>query len=119
MQDHTLFLSFFPSYIWILMYLPLLLFSLGALIYLLWRDAIKNSKKLVLMALFALGTAIFLDLVDGFFLKDTSLVFCFKEACNLTVLHLMRLLEEVLEALALGIFGYTLIREHCLDSSQK
>lgn len=115
LQDHTLFLNFFPSYIWVVIYFPLLVFSLGALVYLLWRDAMGKSKKVILAALLLLGTAIFLDLVDGFVLKDASLVFCLNEACNLTVLHLLRLLEEVLEVLALGILGHTLIREHCLE----
>ena len=119
LQDHTLIFNFFPSYIWVVMYFPLLIFALSALVYLLWRDAIGKSKKGILIALFLLGTAIFLDLVDGFVLKESSLVFCLNEACNLAVLHLLRLSEEVLEVLALGILGYTLIREHCLDSTQK
>ena len=118
LQDHTLIFEFFPSYIWVVMYSPLLIFALGALVYFLWRDAMGKSKNRILAALFLLGTAIFLDLVDGFVLKDSSLVFCLDEACNLTVLHLLRLLEEVLEVLALGILGYILIREHCLDSLQ-
>ncbi|MDP3957100.1 MAG: hypothetical protein Q8Q10_01170 [bacterium] len=119
LQDHTLIFDFFPSYIWVLIYFPLLIFSLGALVYLLWRDAIGKSKKRILVALFLLGTAIFLDLVDGFVLKDESLVFCLETSCHLTVLHLMRLSEEVLEVVALGILGYFLIREHCLDNLLK
>lgn len=115
LQDHTLIFEFFPSYIWVLMYFPLLIFALAALVYLLWRDAIGKSKKYILTALLFLGTAIFLDLVDGFVLKDSSLVFCLNEACNLSVLHLLRLSEEALEVLALGILGYNLMREHCLD----
>lgn len=115
MQDHTLFLGFFPSYIWVVIYLPILIFALGALIYLLWRDAMGKARNYILGALLLLGIAIFMDLVDGFVLKDNSLVFCLNEVCNLIVLHLLRLFEEVLEVLALGILGYTLIREHCLS----
>lgn len=119
LQDHTLIFEFFPSYIWVVMYFPLLIFALGSLVYLLWRDAMGKSKKRILVALFLLGTAIFLDLVDGFVLKDESLVFCLATSCHLTVLHLMRLSEEVLEVVALGILGYTLIRERCLDTQEK
>ena len=116
LQEHTLIFNFFPSYIWVVLYFPVLLFSLGSLVYLLWKESTGKTKKPILIALGLLGTAIFLDLVDGFILKDESLVFCLKTSCHLSVLHLMRLCEEVLEVLAIGLLGYTLIKEHCLDS---
>lgn len=115
LQERTLIFDFFPSYVWVVVYFPILIFSLGSLVYLLWRDSMGKSKKPILVALGLLGTAIFLDLVDGFVLKDESLVFCLKTSCHLSVLHLMRLCEEVLEVLALGLLGYMLIKEHCLD----
>jgi hypothetical protein len=107
--------SGFPSYIWVVLYLPLLLFSLGALIYLLWRDAgnFKN-KKIVGVALMMIGVAVGLDFVDGLVERDSSLVFCLEDRCHEIVTHFFRLSEEVLEAGALGILGYTNIKEHNL-----
>jgi len=112
--DNTSFFSFFPSYTWVVIYFPLLIFSLGALLYLLWRDVAHENKRLVILALAGLGVAIFLDLVDGFVGKDPGLVFCLKESCDLAFTHLIRLTEEVLEVLALGLLGYVNIRRHCL-----
>ncbi len=116
--DNTSFFNFFPSYIWVLIYFPLLVFSLGALIHLLWKDASKKSKQLIFFALFFLGVAIFLDLLDGFIQKNPSLVFCLESSCNAVVLHLIRLTEEILEVLSLGILGYVNIQKHCLYSKR-
>lgn len=112
--DNTTFLSFFPSYIWVLLYFPLLIFSLAAFIYLLWKDTKKQNKKIILTSLFILGFAIFLDLLDGFMQKNSSVVFCHSEFCNATSFHFIRLTEEVLEVIALGMLGYTNIKRHCL-----
>jgi hypothetical protein len=118
-QDNTTIFSFFPSYIWVLIYFPILIFSLGALIYLVWRDSLKKGKKIVIIALLILGSAIFLDLVDGFIQKDSSIVFCLESSCQSVITHLMRLTEEVLEVVALGVLGYTNIKIHCIESSEK
>lgn len=117
--DNTSFFSFFPTYTWVVIYFPLLVFSLGAFIYLLWKDAYGKNKKIILTALLILGFAIFLDLLDGFIYKDPSLVFCLKNSCNAAITHMMRLTEEILEVLALGILGYINIKEHCLYSDIK
>lgn len=117
LQTHTVLFNFFPSYSWVLIYFPLLAFSLGALLYLLWRDALKDSRPAVILALTVLGAAVCLDFVDGFVLKHDSLVFCLDSSCQIVVTHLLRLSEEVLEALALGLLGYTLIQEHCLEGA--
>lgn len=115
LSEHTAIFDFFPSYAWVVMYFPLLIFSLGTLVVLLWRDVMGTSKKYILFALFMLGAAVFLDFVDGYAQKHSTFVFCSREVCHLSVLHLMRLSEEVLEVIALGTLGYCLIREYCLD----
>jgi|GEM_PF-2043605 hypothetical protein len=113
--DNTTILSSFPSYIWVVLYSPLLLFALGAIIYLLWRDSNNVTKKFILASVILLGFAIFLDLLDGLIQKESSLVFCLENFCNKIVLHTMRLTEEVIEVIALGIIGYVNIREHLID----
>lgn len=113
--DNTSFLSFFPSYTWTLIYFPLLAFSLGAFVWLVWKDSpLASYRKTILLGLAMLGFAIFLDFLDGFVGKNSGLVFCFDNFCNSAVLHLMRLTEEVSEVIALGILGYVNIKEHCM-----
>lgn len=110
----------FPTYIWIVLYAPLLLFALSALISLLWRNASKKTKKIFVVAVILLGTAIVLDMMDGLVQKDNSLVFCMDVFCNTAVIHIMRLIEEIMEVISMGLFGYINIREHLLipkDSS--
>ncbi|MFO7807058.1 MAG: hypothetical protein R6V40_01390 [Candidatus Moraniibacteriota bacterium] len=115
--NETGLFSFFPSYTWVIIYLPLLGFSLGALIYLLWHDVAKNKrKKAVIVALLMLGFAVLLDLSDGLIQKNSSITFCFNSSCNLVVTHLMRLTEEVLEVFALGLLGYINIKKHYIEA---
>ncbi|MEN8252169.1 MAG: hypothetical protein ABFQ53_01145 [Patescibacteria group bacterium] len=114
LYDNTELFGAFPTYIWIVIYSPLLLFSLGALIYLLWRDSTKQTKRLVIFAIIGLGLAILLDMLDGLVQKDDELVLCLDVFCNTAALHLIRLVEEVLEVVTLGMLGYVSIREHCL-----
>ncbi len=114
--DNTSVLSFFPSYIWTILYLPMLAFALGAFVWLLWKDALKHNKKAIIFALMLLGFAVFLDFLDGLVGKSSELTFCYAPYCNAVVLHLMRLTEEVLEVVALGILGYNNIKEHCMLS---
>lgn len=118
--DNTSFLSFFPSYTWTLIYFPLLAFSLGAFIWLVWKDSpLALYRKTILLALGILGFAILLDFLDGFVGNSPNLIFCLKQDCNLTVLHIMRLIEEVSEVIALGILGYVNIKEHCIIKKDK
>lgn len=118
--DNTSFLSFFPSYTWTLIYFPMLAFSLGAFIWLTWKESpLASHRKIILSALAILVVAISLDFLDGFVKKSPELVFCFEQYCNLTVLHIMRLVEEVSEVIALGMLGYVNIKEHCIISREK
>jgi hypothetical protein len=117
--DNTSLLSFFPSYTWVMIYLPMLAFSLGAFIWLIWKDSLKGNRKTIIIALGMLGFAVFLDFLDGFVAKNPGLVFCFEKQCSLTVLHMMRLTEEVLEVMGIGILGYVNIKEHCIISKEK
>lgn len=118
--DNTSFLSFFPSYTWTLIYFPILAFSLGAFIWLVWKDSpLASYRKTIFLALAILGFAILLDFLDGFVKKSPDLVFCFEEYCNSAVLHIMRLIEEVSEAIALGMLGYVNIKEHCILDKKK
>lgn len=112
--DNTKIFGAFPTYIWIVMYAPLLIFSLGAIIYLLWRDSTESTKRLVIIATIGLALAIGLDLLDGLVQKDLGLVMCLDTYCHEVAIHIMRLVEEVLEVIALGMLGYVNIREHCL-----
>ena len=114
LQENSNVLLTFPSYVWALLYSPLLAFSFCALLYLLWKKTISESRKPVIIGLILLSGAFLLDLIDGVTQKNPSIVFCLEQTCHLTTLHLMRLLEEVLEVLAVGVIGYTLIREHLL-----
>lgn len=111
--------DFFGSYIWLVIYSPLLISSFGILFYIAWKETCNKRKKYIILALALLGLAIFLDFMDGFVQKNSSLVFCFGEHCNLIILHLMRLTEEVLEVLALGILGYMSILRHCIVKKSK
>lgn len=114
-QRSTELLGFFPSYIWVLLYLPLLVFSLGALMHLLWKKRQHQSRRWVVSALVLLGSAFLLDFLDGITQKDPSVVFCLDTNCHMIVLHLMRLTEEIFEASAIGILGYALILEYCCN----
>ncbi len=113
-QGSSDFLSSFPTYIWGVVYMPLLAFSFCALLYLLWKKALSQSRKPIILGLLLLVAAFSLDLIDGLTQKNSAIVFCLDPACHKIVLHLLRLLEEVLEVLAVGVIGYTLIREHNL-----
>jgi len=113
--DNTTIFNFFPTYTWVIIYFPLLIFSLGAFVYFVWKDGSSSDRKSVMVALLLLGVAIFLDLVDGFILKNSGLVLCLESSCNLAALHWIRLIEEVLEVLALGLLGYVNIQRHCVD----
>ena len=94
----------------------MLAFALGAFVWLTWKGALKNNRKAIISALVVLGFAVFLDFLDGFVGKNSGITFCYEQYCNKVVLHLMRLTEEVSEVVALGILGYTNIKEHCVIS---
>lgn len=117
--NNTGIFDFFTSYTWVIIYFPLLVFSLGTFSYIAWKEACSKRKRYIIIALALLGLAIFLDFLDGFVQKNSSLVFCFENQCNLIVLHLIRLTEEVLEVLALGILGYMSILRHCVVKKTK
>lgn len=118
LQDHSLLFDFFPSYIWVIIYFPLMAFALGAILFLLWKNASQSVKKLLLVTIGILGGAIFLDLFDGWIQKHEASLLCMDTACQIISLHLIRLLEEVMEVVALGMLGYLLITTYCLDGKQ-
>ncbi|QQS60861.1 MAG: hypothetical protein IPN70_03135 [Candidatus Moraniibacteriota bacterium] len=105
-------LSFFPTYIWILFYLPALSLAFGFLGFQLWNSHIKKIRKYTLIAFFLLGIALILDILDGIVLKDETLVFCLNAFCEETIVHSIRLCEEIFEAISLGIFGICLISKN-------
>lgn len=111
----TALFGFFPGYIWVLLYMPLLLFSLGALISLLWKKTSPQARKPIWLAFALLGGAVILDFLDGVIQKNPTIVVCLETNCHIIALHLMRLVEEVLEVVALGVLGYIFLREYCLD----
>ncbi|MDZ7611918.1 MAG: hypothetical protein U5L10_04100 [Candidatus Moranbacteria bacterium] len=107
-------LSSFPSYSWIILYFPLLFFSLGVFIWLLWKNSSKRNRRFVILGLVLLGIAVFLDLIDGITQKNSSVVFSLTAYGQEVFLHLIRLTEEVLEVFALGLLGYINLKKHCL-----
>lgn len=113
-QETSATLLAFPTYAWVVLYAPLLIFAFSTLVYLLWKKSFSQSRGPILLGLLLLGGAFALDLLDGVTQKDSTVVFCLAPSCHLTVLHLLRLTEEVLEVLAVGLLGYTLLREHSL-----
>lgn len=116
-QDNSNILANFPTYVWGVVYMPLLAFSFCALLYLLWKKSLSQSRKPIILGLLLLSAAFSLDLIDGITQKNSAVVFCLDPACHKMALHLLRLLEEVLEVIAVGVIGYTLIREHGLVSA--
>ncbi len=115
-QELSPFLASFPSYSWVILYLPLLIFSLGALIFLLWKKASPKERRLLYTAVFVLAVSLLLDMIDGWVGKSKTLVFCFDPGCSSTVEHLFRLLEESLEVFGFGILAYLNINKHAVIS---
>lgn len=118
-RDHIVLLQDFPSYIWAILYLPLLLFSLGTLLILLWNKADRRLRFSVAAIFFLLTLAAILDFTDGFFQRDADLALCATKECHRTVLHLMRLTEEILEVWSIGALGYLVSFEFCLLKKEK
>lgn len=114
LQKNILIMQNFPSYSWIVIYFPILLFGVGTLFYLLWKNSDKKNKKLLKVAFLLLGFSLFLDMLDGWVGKSQVLVFCFNSKCSLVVAHLMRLTEEVFEIVGIGILGFINIKLNAL-----
>lgn len=113
-RDHIGALQDFPSYIWAILYLPLLLFSLGSLLVLLWQKA-KRSLRFSVAAIFLLlALAAVLDFADGLLERNANLALCATQECQRVIVHLMRLVEETLEVWAIGALGYLVLLEYCL-----
>lgn len=106
-------LELFPTYVWSILYFPLLVVAIGFLVFFLYKNSQRKEKMYVCMAVFCLGLAFLLDIVDGFVQKDPTLVFCWDELCNIWTTHIMRLSEEVLEVIGIGILGFVLARKCC------
>ncbi|XLQ20702.1 MAG: hypothetical protein ACKUBY_02920 [Candidatus Moraniibacteriota bacterium] len=108
------FFIIFPTYIWAFIYSPILIFAIGMLVYLLWQEVSNKDKKIISIILIMLIMAICLDLIDGVIQKDETIVLCINEFCNKSAIHLMRLVEEVLEVLAIGLLGYIILKNNCV-----
>lgn len=113
-REHVVVLQDFPSYIWAILYFPLLLSSLGTLLFLLWKKADRSLRFSVIGIFSLLSLAAVLDFGDGFLQRDADLVLCATKECHRTALHLMRLLEEILEVWSIGALGYVVLIEYCL-----
>lgn len=118
-RDHIVLLQDFPSYIWTVLYMPLLLFSLGTLLLLLWRKADPVLRFSVMGVFVLLAFAALLDFTDGLVQRDSDLVLCATKECHRVMLHLMRLVEEAFEVWAIGGLGYLVLFEYCLLDVQK
>ncbi len=118
LAEHSLLFDFFPSYIWVILYFPLMVFSLGALLYLLWKEHLERIRRPLIGVFFVLGLAVALDLFDGWIGKRDTFALCTETTCRFVLLHIIRLSEEVMEVVALGLLGYLLITTHCLDKER-
>lgn len=118
-REHIVLLQDFPSYIWAVLYMPLLLFSLGTLLLLLWRKADPVLRFSVMGVFVLLALAATLDFTDGVVQRDSELALCATKECHRVVLHLMRLVEEALEVWAIGGLGYLVLFEYCLLTEPK
>ncbi len=115
--DNTSLFSTFPSYIWPLLYAPLLLGGFGLLIKALWKG--RGDKKILLQATSLLGLSVLLDLIDGFTQKK-GVTFHPEPFMHDAVLHILRLTEEVSETVAVGAMAFILIYAYCLiDKKEK
>ncbi len=112
--DNTDILNGFPTYIWVILYAPLLLFALVTLVTFLWNDVTKKTRIHISISIFILSLAVALDLIDGVMEKNDAVVFCLDSKCHTIMIHLMRLTEEVLEALAIGLLGYLTLTKYCI-----
>lgn len=118
-RDHTLALQDFPSYLWVVLYAPLLITSLGFLLVVLWRHAAGVLRPWVTLAVLALALAFGLDFLDGLIQRESVPILCLTQHCQTTLLHLFRLTEELLEVWATGLLGYLLLREYCLQEADR
>ncbi|MBD3300759.1 MAG: hypothetical protein GF347_05410 [Candidatus Moranbacteria bacterium] len=116
--DNTNWFASFPTYIWVILYFPLIIFSLGSLVFLLWKDKKAKNKKLLVIAVIVLGLAVFLDLLDGYIQKNQVLFFD-DSFSRLTFTHFIRLSEEMMELYALGCLGYINITRYSLIKKLK
>lgn len=112
LQEFVPIMQNFPSYSWIVIYLPLLLFAFLTLGYFLYLNVSKPHRKFIILAGIFLSLSLALDMADGYVGKDASLVFCFDQVCNRNVTHLIRLLEEFLEVISLGILSYYILKTY-------
>ena len=112
-QNHSAWFDFFPSYIWVVIYFPMMAFGLGALFFLLWRESAPRMRRFLFGAFLVLGLAISLDLLDGWMQKSESSWLCQETTCRYVTLHVIRLFEEIMEVLALGTLGYLLLTNYC------
>lgn len=102
----------FPSYSWMILYVPIGLSAIFLLIFDLYEKNSLNYKKALCGSVFVLFVALFLDFVDGLVVNDNTLYFCYSEACNIIITHILRLMEEVLEFVGLGIIAYVTAKKY-------
>lgn len=115
-QELVPLLRSFPGYSWIVLYLPILVVCISMLGFLLWRDSTVRQKRQLSLGFILLVVSLLLDMIDGWVGKDPTLVFCVSSQCDLAIIHLLRLLEEVLEVFGLGFLAYVTIYKNTLIS---
>lgn len=105
-REHTVALHDFPSYVWMILYAPLLIFALGSLLLVLWRRAHPGFRPWLISIFCLLAVAASFDSLDGWFQQGNTLALCSTETCTRIFLHSLRLFEEMLEVWAIGLLGY-------------
>lgn len=105
-QEQLSFIADFPSYGWVILYLPFLMLSLFFLVYKLWKDSSNKDKKILVLIVLGLFFALSLDMIDGWAEKSEVIVFCIDPICNSNVAHIFRLVEETVEVISFGGLAY-------------
>lgn len=96
------YFSWFPSYNWILLYAPLFFLGIFTLLSLIFIRSDFLHRKQVFLAFTLLLIALFLDQLDGFIDKKIGIE-CLAFYCQPYFVHLIRLIEEVLEVFCFGL----------------
>jgi hypothetical protein len=116
LQEIVPFMASFPSYSWIIVYLPLLVLSIGTLVYKIYKSSLLSTeKKMLFLGLALLAISLFLDMVDGYVGRDSTLVFCLDPGCSKLVEHFARLTEETFEVIGFGMLAYLNIKLFALE----
>ncbi|QOP44293.1 hypothetical protein FJR45_10205 [Sulfurimonas sediminis] len=110
---HTMF-SFFPSYSWQIILLPIFIFIGVFMLVFLWKIFGRSKMMLTIVLAFSfLTTAVLLDFIEGLDKKSTFNLYYFiinhYNLENYTVQHFAKAIEELFEMFGMTLFLYTFL----------